>query len=178
MTKIQADPKDMIMVTVNVKSHITHDFTLNDICYLSVSLHLTNLSSQSDFELVLIVKNTKAAEVDKNYLWLGCTQKYVNLKSNHTKIVKFKLGFLGNGLYEIGNISNDSMLKMNLFEATTNLPSDNSSDKLNSLNATSNSNNLETLMESTAISVYLKNSKSTTYELFKILNSFTVCVFN
>ena len=100
-----------------------------------------------------------------------------------TKVVKFKLGFLRNGLFEVGSVSNDNILKMNLFEATNSFTSfDNFLDKKvnssgNNFGSESNTNNgLHNLIESTAISVYLKNSSTNRYEFFKILNSFTVCV--
>ena len=173
-------PKDIVMINLNTKSSLVHDFTINSICRSSVIIKLANLSIHEDFELIVIVKNSKNKELENNFLWLGCTQKHVRLKSKQSKLVKFKLGFMRNGLYEIGNISNDNVLKMNLFEATNSLTSFENlvENKIDHPMMTSNQSNhsLPTLVESTAISVYLKNSSTNRYEFFKILNSFIVSV--
>lgn len=177
------DPKEVVLITLNSKPNIIHNFTKGNICVSNVLINLTNLSIHRDFEIILIVKNSKSNEIENSYLWLGCTQKHVRLKSKQTKVVKFKLGFLRNGLFEVGSVSNDNILKMNLFEATNSFTSfDNFLDKKvnssgNNFGSESNTNNgLHNLIESTAISVYLKNSSTNRYEFFKILNSFTVCV--
>jgi hypothetical protein len=179
----KSDPKDVILITLNSKYNIVHDFTKSNICFLNVMVNLTNLSINNEFDIIIIVKNSKTNDIEKKYLWLGCTQKHVRLKTKQSKLVKFKLGFLRNGFYEIGNVSTENILKMNLFEATNSLTRfdnllgkiENSSYK-NGDDSINNDTIFQNLMESTAISVYLKNSSTNRYEFFKILNSFTVCV--
>jgi hypothetical protein len=185
--KSSLDPKDIIMINLTTKSnHIKHDFSKSDVCVVQVLINLSNLSLHHSFEMVLTAKNS-SHHFDKKYLWLGCTQKYVKLKAKDSRQVKFKLGFLTNGFYEIGQVSNDNILKMNLFEATNSLTSfDNliGNQTKTTTTTTTNTNvdkdgvnnSLQNLMESTAISVYLKNKTSKRFEFFKCLNSFTVSV--
>lgn len=182
------DPRNLIMVTLSYASNIQHDFNKKNICNLDINIQIKNLSLHNIYELVALVKNTRANELDKTYMWLGCNKKFLKLNTSQTKCVRFKLGFMCNGVFEIGKISNDNLLKMNLFEATSitsfddikdtsdNVSMSNESIISNAMNGSPAISNLQTQIESTAISIYLKNNLNNKYELFKRLNPFTVCV--
>jgi hypothetical protein len=168
-----SEPNDTIL-TMHVRpksSRIEHDFAKSAICLGEVLIDLSNLSPVDSFDIVLTVKNSPDHHhldhhhLDKSYVWLGCTQKHVIMRPrDRHRQVKFKIGFLSNGFYQIGGgqVSNDSVFKrVNLLETNLNLLDNNS---------------LQNLMESTAISVYLKSDKSNRFEFFKCLNSFTISV--
>jgi hypothetical protein len=117
--------------------------------------------------------------MEKKFLWLGCNKRFVKLKSNQSKRVQFRLGFTANGIYEIGQLSSDTVLKMNLMDATSVTSFDDLVDTPNATNSFLNNSNVSTntLNEtSSIISIYMKNNASNNYELYKRLNPFTVCV--
>lgn len=111
----------------------------------------------------------KSSELEKNYLWIGCNKKYIKLRPSETKVIKFKLGFITNGVFEIGKISDENAVKMRLLDATSLTSFDDLMDaevKNDKIGST----------ESAAISVYLKNDSNQRYELLKRLKPFTVIV--
>jgi hypothetical protein len=117
--------------------------------------------------------------VEKKFLWLGCNKRFLKLKSSQSKRVQFRLGFTANGIFEIGQLSSDAVLKMNLMDATSVTSFDDLIETTQAANSFLNTSNVSTgtLNESSSIiSIYLKNNASNNYELFKRLNPFTVCV--
>ena len=50
-------------ITLNSKPNIIHNFTKGNICVSNVLINLTNLSIHRDFEIILIVKNSKSNEI-------------------------------------------------------------------------------------------------------------------
>ncbi len=113
---------------------------------------------------------------------MGSNKKYLKLKPSQSKTVKFKLGFISNGIYEIGKVQHDTLLKMNLLDAanltnttTSSLLDDYLNDEIdNDLDTTLNGANGQ--LEMSAFTIYLKNNKKNKYELFKRLNPFTISV--
>ena len=113
-------------------------------------------------------------------MWLGCNKKIVKLKARQTKQVRFRLSFAANGVFEIGQLSNETIMKMNLMDATSLTSFDDLIDNINSsaFNTSNVSNSTAANETSSLISVYLKSNKTSgdNYELFKRLNPFTVCI--
>jgi len=180
---------NLLLVVSQCKSSIKCNFKQKNLCSCNVSIELKNLSSNVSFDLILIAKNPRSFEIEKSYLWLGCTKRYVNLNKNESKIVKFKLGFCGQGMFEIGRVASDSLLKANIFEAscsTSAAPANNSisledylNDKLSVDNASMTQQNYYSTanqMDSATINFFLKNTFTNRHELFKRLNPFTVQV--
>jgi hypothetical protein len=111
------------------------------------------------------------------------------VKSNEKQNVKFQLGFYKNGIYEVGRVADDLLLKMNLLEATMSSPpqssnlSSNSSSLSNPIYYDDNKDDFifkesnDSQMEGGTVFIYLKDQNGK-YEYFKKLNVFTVSILN
>lgn len=110
-------------------------------------------------------------------MWLGCNKKYIKLKASQSKEINFKLGFISNGVYEIGKLSNESQVKMNILDATSVTSFDDLMDSDIKSELISKSQHLVN-DSSAAIFVYLKNNATNRYEFFKRLNQFTIIIMN
>ena len=101
------------------------------------------------------------------------------------------MGFCGQGMFEIGRVASDSLLKANIFEAscsTSAAPANNSmsledylNDNVSAGNASMTQQNFYSAanqMDSATINLFLRNTSTNRYELFKRLNPFTVRVSN
>lgn len=110
-------------------------------------------------------------------MWLGCNKKFIQLRSNASQTVKFKLGFASNGVYEIGRLSVESQVRLNILDSTSVTSFDDIMDSELKNELALKSNQHQLLNDSSgAIFVYLKNVTTGRYELFKRLNQFTVIV--
>lgn len=113
---------------------------------------------------------------DRNYLWLGCNKKFVRLRANQSRTMRFKLGFAHNGVYDVGKLSVESQIRLNILDST----SVTSFDDLMESDVKSElliKNNQQLANDSSgAILVYMKNPNTHKYEFFKRLSQFTVIV--
>ncbi len=141
-----------------------------------------------------ILKKKRNFEIEKNYLWLGCHKKCIKLTKNQSKTINFKLGFYSNGVFDIGRMANDSLLKANLFEASCNLNAteshsisldeylndinDNPSVGLHNSHQSAANPNIGPASQAdcATINIFIKNNSNNKYELFKRLNPFTIVV--
>jgi hypothetical protein len=125
--------------------------------------------------------------MEKKFLWLGCNKRFVTLRSSQSKRVRFRLGFTSTGVFEVGQLSSETVMKMNLMDATSVTSFDDlietsaaaaAAGGASPNGALNNSNvSASTLNETTSIiSVYLRNKANENYELLKRLNPFTVCL--
>jgi hypothetical protein len=136
-------------------------------------------------------------------MWLGIVKKYLKLRSNELKRVKFNLGVLSNGVYEVGNPSDSLQQRTNLFDTNSSifsggaagvsgdeyyLDESDTASISNKLNTSFHSNNYNSensdgVGTSTAgsgggIYLYAKNAQSGRYELVRRLNPISMCVYN
>ena len=122
----------------------------------------------------LTIKSTP--DSNRNYLWLGCNKKFVKLRSNQSKEVRFKLGFALNGVYDIGKLSIESQIRLNILDSTSVTSFDELMDNDAKSELLLKSNQQLANDTSGGILVYLKNTRTNRYELFKRLTQFTVVI--
>lgn len=118
---------------------------------------------------------------DSKFLWLGSNKKILTLKAKQSRRVQLKLGFTASGIYEIGQLSNEAIVKMNLQDATSVTSFDDIIDDLNlsaaaALNTSTASSNPTATTTDSVVSIYFKNHVNESYELLKLLSPFTVCI--
>ncbi len=137
--------------------------------------------------------------MEKSFLWLGCNKKHIKLKSNSSRLVKFKLGFFSPGTFEIGRLTVETQLTTNLYEACNlnsaghipisldeylNENSSNSAPVINDNISIGSLNNpsigagsaVVSQSDSAVVSMFVKNQVSGKYELFKRVQPFTVTI--
>ena len=143
--------------------------------------------------------------MDRNYLWLGCSKKFVDLEPSECKSVSLQLAFFSAGIHEIGKQLQDSIgafagatgvvgLKTpnSLLDTMSNLSTlslgDESDENTNDNASMTTVNSLSVAgagigpgggqHDSAAVSVFVKNEMTGRYELYKRLDSFTVRVLH
>lgn len=109
----------------------------------------------------------------------------MRVAATESKLVRFKLGFSAHGVYDVGRVSSDAQIRLNILDSTSMTTSfddlmDSTTTDLKS-NASSSElwlkNNQQLANDSSgAILVYVKSATSGRYELFKRLTQFTVIV--
>lgn len=102
----------------------------------------------------------------------------MKLRPNELRTVRFKLGFAWNGVYDIGRMSMESQIRLNILDSTSVTSFDDLMD-IDIKNEMLLKNNQQLANDSAgAILVYMKSASSGRYELFKRLSHFTVVVKN
>jgi len=170
-----------LLIEVKYQTNKQHDFRARKICAVDVELVLTNTSDDTESELILLAKNqynNSKQELRKNYLWIGSNKKFLKLNSNQSKVVKFKLALIANGVYEIGKIKDDTLIKLNLLEASKVLNNE-TKEALKDINYNKieeENENILRQIELATISIFKRKKDEQTYELFKRLSPFTIKV--
>lgn len=113
---------------------------------------------------------------DRNYLWLGCNKKFLKLNSNQCKSVRFRLGVASNGIYDVGKLSAETQLRLNILDSTSVTSFDDLIDTEVKNELWLKTNQQLANDSAGALLIYVKNSTSGRYELFRRLGQFTVVV--
>jgi hypothetical protein len=168
-----------LLVEIKYQTNKQHNFKVRKICSVDIDLFLTNTSGDSESELILLARNqynSSKQESLKNYLWIGANKKFVKLNPNQSKVVKFRLAIMANGVYEIGKIKDDTLIKLSLLDASKVL-SNEAKEAIGDLNYNKieeENQNIMRQLETASISIFKKKKDEQNYEFFKRLNPFTI----